>query len=205
LPTWDPGADPGAAPFAKSLPITDVFDAIADAEPLGELVGFGFPANVRRRYERMRRFPDGLLILGDGICSLNPIYGQGISVAAIEALTLRAHLASGHEPCPRNVLRDFAKAVDVPWEMTVGADLAFPSVDGRRTAKARMANTYIARVHAAAAHDAALAAEFLRVAGLVKPPSALFRPGVVSRVLKHSMRPNRNTTEGHSAPAGHVG
>ena len=120
----------GFLDFAKSLHVSDVYDAIVDAEPLDEIVGFSFPASVRRRYERMRRFPDGLLVVGDGICSLNPIYGQGMSVAAIEAITLRVHLDLGCEPRPRKVLRDMAKAIDVPWDMAIGADLAFPGVEG---------------------------------------------------------------------------
>ena len=120
----------GFLDFAKSLHVSDVYDAIVDAEPLDEIVGFGFPASLRRRYERMRRFPDGLLVVGDGICSLNPIYGQGMSVAAIEAITLRVHLDLGCEPRPRKVLRDMAKAIDVPWDMAIGADLAFPGVEG---------------------------------------------------------------------------
>jgi 2-polyprenyl-6-methoxyphenol hydroxylase-like FAD-dependent oxidoreductase len=195
----------GFLEFAKSLQVPDVYDAIVDAQPLDELVGFRFPANVRHRYERMRRLPDGLLVIGDGICSFNPIYGQGMSVAAIEALTLRGHLQRGREPRPRKVLQDMAKAVDAPWDMTVGADLAFPGVGGRRNAKTRMANAYIPRLHAAAAHNAELATEFLRVAGLVERPGALFRPDVVARVLKHSLRPNRYATERHSASGGHLG
>ena len=195
----------GFLDFAKSLHVTDVYDATADAEALDELVGFGFPASMRRRYERMRRFPDGLLVIGDAICSLNPVYGQGMSVAAIEALTLREHLKRGRELSPRQVLNDLAKDVDVPWDMTIGADLAFPGVRGRRTAKTRVANAYIPRLHAAAAHDAELGAEFLRVASLVEPPGALLRPGVVMRVLKHSLWPNRHAAEGYSTAGAHLG
>jgi 2-polyprenyl-6-methoxyphenol hydroxylase-like FAD-dependent oxidoreductase len=187
--------------FAESLHIPDIHDAIVDAEPLDELVGFSFPASIRRRYERMGRFPDGLLVAGDGICSLNPIYGQGMSVAAIEALVLRKHLNSGVEPRPREILHDFAKAIDTPWEMATGADLAIPGVHGRRNAKTRMANAYIPRLHAAAAQDAGLAAEFLRVAGLVEPPAALFRPGVVGRVLRHCLR---NPRESRPESLGHT-
>jgi 2-polyprenyl-6-methoxyphenol hydroxylase-like FAD-dependent oxidoreductase len=195
----------GFRDFAKSLSISDVYDAIADAELLDDPVAFGFPASVRRRYERMRRFPDGLLVIGDAICSLNPIYGQGMGVAAIEALTLREHLSRGREPCPGKVLRDLAKDIDVPWDMAVGADLAFAGVAGRRTAKTRVANAYIPRLHAAAAHDATLATEFLRVAGLVAPPGALLRPGVVMRVLKHTLRPNRHSADGHSTAGAQLG
>ena len=178
----------GFLDFAKSLHVSDVYDAIVDAEPLDAIVGFSFPASLRRRYERMRRFPDGLLVVGDAVCSLNPIYGQGMSVAAIEAITLRVHLDLGCEPRPRKVLRDMAKAVDVPWDMAIGADLAFPGVEGPRPVKARMANAYIPRLHAAAEDNAWLGAEFLRVAGLIKRPGALFRPGVVMKVLRHSLR-----------------
>jgi 2-polyprenyl-6-methoxyphenol hydroxylase-like FAD-dependent oxidoreductase len=120
----------GFLDFAKSLHVSDVFDAIVDAEPLDDIVGFSFPASVRRRYERMARFPDDLLVVGDGICSLNPIYGQGMSVAAVEAITLRKHLDRGCEARPRTVLRDMAKVVDAPWDMATGADLAFPGVEG---------------------------------------------------------------------------
>jgi 2-polyprenyl-6-methoxyphenol hydroxylase-like FAD-dependent oxidoreductase len=191
----------GFVDFAKSLRVNDIYEAIVDAEPLDEFVGFSFPASVRRRYERMRRFPGGLLVMGDGICSLNPIYGQGMSVAAIEALTLRKHLQRGRELRPGKVLHDFAKAIDPAWDMAVGADLAVPRVEGRRSAKTRMANAYIPRLHAAATNDAVLATKFLRVAGLVEHPAALFRPNVVVRVMKQALRPNHHAADGHSTAA----
>ena len=121
--------------------------------------------------------------MGDAVCSFNPIYGQGMSVAALEALTLRRHLARGSEPQPRRWFRDLARVVDVPWQMAAGGDLIFPGVQGRRTRKLRLMSAYIARLHAAAADDARLATAFIRVAGLVSPPQSLLRPGIASRVL----------------------
>jgi 2-polyprenyl-6-methoxyphenol hydroxylase-like FAD-dependent oxidoreductase len=180
-----PPTDPdGFLAFARSLRFPDIYRAIRDAEPLDDPVPFRFPASVRHRYERLDRFPDGLLVLGDAVCSFNPIYGQGMSVAALEALALRRHLEHGAEPHPRRWFRDLAKLVDVPWDMSAGGDLAFPGVPGRRTLKLRLVGAYLARLHAAAAHDARLAGAFVHVAGLVAPPQTLLSPRVAVRVLR---------------------
>ena len=185
-----PPTDPdGFLDFARSLRFPDIHEAIWDAEPLDDPVAFRFPASVRHRYERLDRFPDGLLVMGDAVCSFNPIYGQGMSVAAVEALALRRHLERGIQPQPHRFFHDLARTVDVPWDIAVGGDLVFPGVQGRRTAKARLVNAYIARLHAAAAHDASLAGAFLRVTGLVAPPQSLLRPGIAVRVLRASLHP----------------
>jgi 2-polyprenyl-6-methoxyphenol hydroxylase-like FAD-dependent oxidoreductase len=182
-----PPTDPdGFLDFARSLRFPDIYETIRDAEPLDDPVAFRFPASVRHRYERLARFPAGLLVVGDALASFNPIYGQGMSVAALEALVLRRHLDHGAQPQPRRLFRDLARVVDAPWEMAAGGDLAFPGVQGRRTLKTRLVGSYLARFHAAAAHDASLASAFVRVAGLVAPPQSLLRPGVAVRVLRAS-------------------
>ena len=185
-----PPIDPdGFLAFARSLPFPDIHAAIRDAEPLDDPVGFRFPASVRHRYERLDRFPAGLLVLGDAVASFNPIYGQGMSVAALEALTLGHHLERGITPPPRRWFRDLARLVDVPWAMAAGGDLAFPGVQGHRTPKVRLVSGYLTRLQAAAGHDPHLASAFIRVAGLVTPPQSLLHPGVVLRVLRNSLDP----------------
>jgi 2-polyprenyl-6-methoxyphenol hydroxylase-like FAD-dependent oxidoreductase len=180
-----PPTDPvGFLAFARSLRFPDIYQAVRDATPLDDPVAFRFPASVRHRYEKLDRFPDGLLVMGDAVASFNPIYGQGMSVAALEALALRRHLAHGTAPRPRHWFRELARVVDVPWDIAAGGDLVFPGVQGRRTAKVRLVSAYLARLHAAAAHDADLAGAFVRVAGLVAPPGSLLRPGVAARVLR---------------------
>jgi 2-polyprenyl-6-methoxyphenol hydroxylase-like FAD-dependent oxidoreductase len=179
-----PPTDPdGFLTFARSLRFPDIHQAICHGVPLDDPIPFRFPVSVRHRYERLRHVPDGLLVTGDAVASFNPIYGQGMSVAALEALTLRRHLTLGAEPPPRRWFRDLARLVDVPWDMAAGGDLAFPGVEGRRSIRHRLVSTYLPRLHAAAARDAVLASAFVRVVGLLSPPQTLLRPDIGARVL----------------------
>lgn len=169
--------------FAGDLALGEVRDALRGAQPLDEPVGHRHPASVRTRYDRLTRFPEGLAVLGDAICTLNPIYGQGMTVAALEAVALRRRLAEGGEPRARAHLREAGRISGLAWDMATSADLAFPEVVGHRTAATRALGRYVARVQAGAAHDARLGTAFLRVTSMVDPPQALFRPSVVARAL----------------------
>jgi len=186
-----PPTDPsGFGAFARSLRFPDLHDAVRTAEPIGDPVAFRFPAHIRRRYERMRHFPEGFLVMGDAVCSFNPIYGQGMTVAALQALALRHHLRPGAGPRSRRVLRSIARVIDAPWELAVGADLALPGVKGRRSLKLRMASAYVNRLQIAAARDTTVAQAFVRVTGLVDRPEALLRPGIALRVMRTHVQPS---------------
>lgn len=184
-----PPTDPeGFLDFARSLPVPDIYQAIVDAEPLTDAVSFRFAASARRRYERLTRFPEGLLVMGDAVCSFNPVYGQGMIVSALEAATLRRHLQGGKPPQPRKFLAAIAKVIDAPWDISAGGDLDFAQVEGRRALKVRIGNSYVARVRHAATLDPAVTTGFMRVAGLVDRPQALMRPGMAMRILRHAAR-----------------
>lgn len=184
-----PPTDPdGFLEFVRSLPVPDVYEAVRDAEALDDAVSFRFPASVRRRYERLSTFPDGLLVIGDALCSFNPVYGQGMSVAALQAMTLREHLRLGTRVQSARFLTDVARVIDTPWDISAGGDLDFPGVEGRRTLKVLMGNAYMSRLQYAATKDAAVTDAFMRVAGLMDPPQALMRPAMLARVLRHAVR-----------------
>ncbi|WET83226.1 FAD-dependent monooxygenase [Amycolatopsis sp. QT-25] len=182
-----PRDDEGFLEFTRSLSAPEIHDTVRNSVPIDEVVTFRVPASVRRRYDRLTRFPEGFLVIGDAVCSFNPVYGQGMTVAAMEALALSEHLAEGPAR-PLDFFRELVPIVDVPWEISASGDLAFPGVAGKRTLKTRIGNAYIARLHAAARFDGRFTKAFFRVAGLVDPPQALMRPGLMLGVLRASCR-----------------
>lgn len=175
----------GYIEWTKSLPVPDIYDVLQDAEPVDDGVVFRYPASVRRRYEQLDRFPERFLVFGDAACSFNPVYGQGMTVSALEATVLRDHLAKG-EVDPKSFLQDIAGVIEVPWQFSAGADLGYPEVEGPRPMEARMAGAYMAKLQTAAAVDGEVTATFMRVAGLVAPPNALLSPNMMYRVLRGS-------------------
>jgi pimeloyl-ACP methyl ester carboxylesterase/2-polyprenyl-6-methoxyphenol hydroxylase-like FAD-dependent oxidoreductase len=179
-----PSADPEEFErFLASVAPPHALAALSEGEPLGEIVTYGFPAHLRRHYERMRRFPAGLLPIGDAICSFNPTYGQGMTVAALEAEALRDCLARGERRLHRRYTRRAAKIVDPAWAMATRTDLALPEVRGARTLATRLAISYTRRMRARGESDAVVAAALARIAGMTERPTYALRPSVLRRVL----------------------
>jgi 2-polyprenyl-6-methoxyphenol hydroxylase-like FAD-dependent oxidoreductase len=195
-----PDDDQLFAAYAGSLPTSEIYDIVAHAEPLGDFVRYRYPANLRRRYERLTRFPNGYLVFGDALCSFNPVYGQGMTVAAQEAVLLQQCLSAGATDLARRFFSAAAGAVDTPWDIAVGNDLRHPKVEGPRPAKVRFINWYIGKLHMAARHDAKLATAFLEVANLEAPPTRLLQPAIVMRVIRGNLA--RRSDGAESAPAG---
>jgi len=177
-----PTDDAGFQAFAETLPLPFVADAIRGAEALDDPVPYRYPGSVRHRYDRLRRFPGGFLVIGDAVCSFNPMYGQGMSVAALEVARLRTELARGLDPL--RFFRAIRPIVENPWQIATGGDLMFPAVAGPRPPMVRLINRYLARLHAAAERDEVLSAAFVRVANLLSAPPTLLAPALVRRVLR---------------------
>jgi 2-polyprenyl-6-methoxyphenol hydroxylase-like FAD-dependent oxidoreductase len=178
----------GMLSFAKEYAPAHVLAAVRTGQPLAPVVQHRLPSSRWRRYDKMRRFPDGLLVTGDAMCSFNPVYGQGMSVAAMEALALREALRRGVNDLPRRYFRSAAKSIGVAWGHGAGSDLAFPEVQGRRTSSMRLTNRFANWVLTACETDPVVHAEFFKVIGLVEPPGRLFRPSFIYRVANVNWR-----------------
>lgn len=177
----------GFREYARGLSAAAFYEVIKDAKPLGDPVPHKIPSNLRRRYERLSRFPAGYLVMGDALCSFNPIYGQGMSVVAMEAQLLGDCLAEGEAHLAKRFFRQAATIIDIPWSMAVGNDLRFPGVEGPRTFITRFLNWYVDKLHYAAHRDAIVSAAFLRVLNLLAAPASIMHPSIIWRVVRGNL------------------
>jgi 2-polyprenyl-6-methoxyphenol hydroxylase-like FAD-dependent oxidoreductase len=184
-----PSDEAGWLDFARSLPQPDLYEAIREAEPLSEIQTFRFPYARWTRYDKLRRFPSGLLPVGDTVCSFDPVYGQGMSVAAIEALALGAWLdRDPRAENPRPFLRKLARIVGVPWLLATSEDLRYPRLADQRPAWMPLLQRYTKQVFRLSATSPPDYDRLLRVLHLVAGPELLFHPGTVGRVLGAALR-----------------
>lgn len=169
--------------FASTLPTSDTLDLVKDREPIGPIASYRFPANRRCHYEKLPDFARGYLVIGDAVCSFNPLYGQGMSVALSEAYALDHCLASDDRDLAQRFFREAARIVESPWAIATGEDYRYPQVQGRRPPGFGIVTRYMARAHRVATRDPVVLGRFFRVASLLAPPTAMMAPGIAWRVL----------------------
>jgi 2-polyprenyl-6-methoxyphenol hydroxylase-like FAD-dependent oxidoreductase len=190
------GVVPGTSPedvlaFARTLPTPTVAQLIELAGPLTEVSSYRFASSQRRHYEKVHRLLPGLVTLGDASCSFNPIYGQGMACAALQARSLAQIVrATGlrSPELPHRFHRAAAKIIDGPWAIAVGGDFQYPETAGPKPRGADLTNRYVRRVVRGAQSSLPLARSFNDVLQLVEPPGSLVRPRVVARVIGSTVR-----------------
>jgi 2-polyprenyl-6-methoxyphenol hydroxylase-like FAD-dependent oxidoreductase len=182
--------------FVEDCAPAHLLAAIRAAEPIGEPTRHGQPSSQWRRYDRMQRFPEGLLVMGDAICSFNPIYGQGMTVAALEALALRNCLSSGTEDLARRFFRAATVPIRQAWELSANPDLCLPEIEGTPPLLTRLLNVYVDRILTACEYDHIAVDRFIRVTALIDPATRLLRPGMMWRAaLANRRRPRRGVDQ----------
>jgi 2-polyprenyl-6-methoxyphenol hydroxylase-like FAD-dependent oxidoreductase len=184
-----PGDEAGFMDFVAGLRTPTIFDAIKHAKRLGEIARFAFSVSTRRHYAALPEFPNGLVPLGDAVCRFNPIYGQGMSVAAQEAVALGALLArrvARPEPLRGLGAEFFGEAVpiiDTPWASAVIPDFAHPETRGERPANLQQMLMFGLALDRLAALDPEVHKLTAEVRHLLKPRSVYQDPALVERVM----------------------
>lgn len=179
----------GYLEYAKSLTGGVLHDVVAGAELLEPIRGYRDMANVRRHYEKLPDLPDGFLVTGDAACAFNPVYAQGLTVAALGAVVLRDCVRAFAD---RGALtgitakfqRGLAETTQTPWQLATGQDLSFPTTEGKPGLLDRVLAPYFERVMRASAAGPPAAYLVNEVMHMMAPPSAMFRPALLRAVLR---------------------
>jgi 2-polyprenyl-6-methoxyphenol hydroxylase-like FAD-dependent oxidoreductase len=183
----------GFLEFAQSLQVPDLYEALKQATPLSAVTGYQRMENRWRHYERLSRWPERFVVIGDAVCAFNPIFGQGMTVAAQSALAL-GHLLSQRANgnltgLAHQAQKAFAKVSATPWTLASGEDLRLPEAEGDRPGRlTSVMYWYSDRFRALLTRDERAMRTFVEVTHLLKPPTALFQPQLVLGVIRQMMK-----------------
>jgi 2-polyprenyl-6-methoxyphenol hydroxylase-like FAD-dependent oxidoreductase len=186
---YPPTDEAGFLEFARSLPVPTLYDAIKDAQPLTPIYGYRKTENRWRHFERLARWPENLIVAGDAVCAFNPVYGQGMTVAALGALTLADCLndrRAGNDLAglAKRFHTKLAQVIAGPWLLATGDDFRYPETEGGRPGvMTRLMHRYVDQVMYTANENAPVFLAFFEVAQLLKPPTVLFQPHIAARVM----------------------
>ena len=179
-----PSRDPQEfAAYLANLPDPAIAELAARLEPVSDIAVYRQTSNRRHRYGLVRSWPAGLLVVGDAACAFNPVYGQGMSVAAQQAVRLREHWGRA------DLQRRLDRLADFPWAMATSEDLRQPTSDGQPSATQRLTTAWSVELAqlATAGHELAFWT-FARVYHLMIEPWALFSPALAAAVAQARVR-----------------
>ncbi len=185
-----PADDDGFLQRARTLDIPDIAEFLEVAEPVSDFQRFGTKQTSMRRFDKLDAFPERLLVIGDAVCNLNPIYGQGMTKAAREAdhlwNALSGHLAQnesmdGFADSFRRSLPGAGAAW--AWQLTSGADLGYPQTTGKRQPIGPFMGWYMKRLFMRSASSLDARERLFDALMLVKAPENLFKPGMILHAL----------------------
>lgn len=181
-----PTDEDGFAAFIRSLRHPIIADVLAAAEPVTPIRAYRGTANLLRHYERMARRPERFVVLGDGVCAFNPVYGQGMTTAAIAAETLDTCLGrQGLDGLARRFQRRLARRNADPWMLSTSEDLRFPTTTGMNVnVMTRLMHRYLDRLLPVVLKDLRIAEIYLQVFGMLARPTALFAPRILAAVAR---------------------
>jgi hypothetical protein len=202
---YPPTDEAGFFDFARSLRSPLLYETIKAAEPLSPIHGYRGLANQWRHYERLHQGPECLVVLGDAACAFNPVYGQGMSTAALAAVALQQLLEEQRLRYRDGSLtglgprfqKRVARSCGAAWLLATSEDLRYPTTRGARLdLTTRFLHRYLNRVIEVATVHPGVNRAFLDVVNLVSPPTSLLRPGVLLPTLAGGR-------VAHVGPSGH--
>lgn len=181
-------------------------DVIESATPLGPVYRSGRTENRWRHYEKLRRWPDQFIVVGDALAALDPAHGQGMTIAVQSALVLD-HMLTSHGTAVGlgyRLRRALAHRLAPAWHMsTRNLRAAKGAKEPWAGVRARLGRRYADRIAAAATTDPYAATRLLELLQTAAEPTAALRPGVLRAALRGPIETARatppSTTHGQDA------
>jgi len=183
---YPPSDEAGFLEFARSLPVSTIYDAMCAAEPITPIKTHRGTENRLRHFDRAQELPENFLLLGDAVCAFNPVYGQGMTIAALGALTLRNTLreGAGVRGLSRRFQKRLGKVNKAPWLLATGEDYRYPGTEGHGSGlMTKFMHHYMNHVVELATESVAVRHVLLRAFSMLVPPTALFHPRISLRVI----------------------
>lgn len=190
LEDYPPTDEAGFLAFAKDME-PEFHAAIVNAEPVSNIIGYRRTENRLRHYEKLTRWPDGLVALGDSVCGFNPVYGQGMTVSAMAAEELGEMLAASNgniSGVAQSFQKKYPKIVEPAWLLATSADLEWLGKEEATSLPERFAGCYLPKLLDTIPSDPLVHKTFIQVQNLIVPPASLFHPKIAWRVLRHSLQ-----------------
>lgn len=192
---YPPTDEAGFLEFARSLRVPMLYDLLKDAQPLSPIYSYRRTENCWRHYEQLKSLPDGIVAVGDAVCTFNPVYGQGMTTAALGAIALNRCLQQAHPTklngFPLRFHRQLARILQAPWLMATGEDGRWSTTEGAKPRWGdRFIQKYVDRVSLLMQDSSDVSRAFAEVVHMVKPPTALFAPNILLQVLKSYSKPS---------------
>jgi len=180
----------GFRAFARSLQSPKINDLIKDAERISEISHYRFPCSIRRHYELLDAVPERFIVMGDALASFNPLYAQGMTSGALQALALQNLLNERAQQekqqlqgLPREFFRNASQVVNTPWMLAAHSDFAYPQTKGERPSGLNDSDQYMMAIEILSADDIEVQRLIWEVFNLAKPFSALWEEPLRSRAL----------------------
>lgn len=195
-----PDTDESYLEFARSLPVPDAYDALKDAQMLTPIYRYQRTANQLRRYGSLARLPESFILIGDAVCAFNPVFGQGMSVSAMEALLLDQELRRGQDAgFALRFQKKVARLIAAPWQLATSEDARNLKTGESVSFATRLLSLYMGHLLAMVGTDEVVGRAFFDVMHLVRHPVTLFYPRIAVKILR-SMLTTREPLKPRPAP-----
>lgn len=197
---YPPTDEVGFLEFARTLRSPLLYEAIKEAQPVSPIYSYRNTGNRLRHYEKLSRFPENLVVMGDAVCTFNPIYGQGMTAAALGTLTLKQCLEQQSQNnltgLSKRFQKQLAKVNATPWLMATGEDFRWPTTEGGSpNFVTKLMHRYLDQVMLLAVDSPETYQAWFEVMHLEKPPTSLFQPGIIKRLLAKAIYQNWRNKE----------